>query len=261
MSGQNALFGSYLSVRTPVHELDVRVKLICLLCLSIAVFATGNPVALAIIALATLGCGHVAGVSAGAFVRAAKPAAFLLVFGLLTNILAPASTADMVLGSIGLSAAGFVRGLWIVARMLTVIAASLVLCTTTTPTEMAEGLASLLSPLGKLGLPAGDVSMTISLVLRFIPMAAEELGRIREAQLARGARLAEGGMLVRLRRSASMLVPLVVGLFRRADELAGAMRERGWGSAERTRLSRKLAMPDIMVCVVCAAVCAAACFV
>lgn len=260
MSGRNVLFGSYLPARSPVHDLDARVKLVCLLCASIAVFATNSSVALALIALATVVCGHVAGVSADAFVRAAKPAAFLLAFGLLMNILAPASSADVALGPIGLSAAGFVRGLWIVARMLTVVAASLVLCATTTSTEIAEGIESLLSPLGKLGIPTGDVSMTISLVLRFVPMAAEEMGRIREAQLARGARFAGGGVIARLRSSASVLVPLVVALFRRADELADAMRERGWGRAERTRLSRKLAAPDIMVLVVCVAACAAACF-
>ena len=261
MSGQNVLFGSYIPKKSPIHGLDARVKLVCLAAVSVAALATNNAVALAAIALATLACGHVAGVPARAYARAAKPAAFLLVFGLLMNMLVPASSADVALGPIGLSVAGFVRGLWVVARMLTVIAASLVFCASTTSTEIAEGLASLLSPLGRLGLPVGDVSMTISLVLRFVPMAAEELGRIHEAQLARGTRLAEGGVLVRLRRSASMLVPLVVALFRRADELAGAMRERGWGSAERTRLSRKLAMPDIMVCVACLAACIIACLV
>ena len=130
---------------------------------------------------------------------------------------------------------------------------------TTTPSEVADALSSLMTPLGILGLPVGDLATLTSVALRFIPLAAEELVRIRDAQCARGVDFAGGNPVVRVRRWLSVLTPLVVALFRRAEDLADAMRERGYRGHGRTRLTRSLRPTDIVVLVIVLAATIAAC--
>lgn len=252
------LLGSYHAGTSVLHRIDARVKLVCLLTMSVAILAVKNPLALVALGVAVLVCLRLSGAAPRELASALRPAAFLLAFGVISNMFAPAQAADVALGAVGISFAGLVRGVVVAARMVVLIALSLALCATTSSTAVADALGTLLLPLGRLGLPVDDVSMTLALALRFVPMAAEELARIHEAQLVRGANYSQGSVAVRVRRWCSALVPLVVGLFRRSDEIASAMRERGWGAGARTRLSRKLGVIDIMVLVICLAACLAA---
>src|SRR5919107_993588 len=84
------------------------------------------------------------------------------------------------------------------------------------------------SPLKKVRFPAHEVAMMMTIALRFIPTLGEEAEKIRGAQAARGADFPEGGPLRRARSFIPVLVPLTVGAFRRADELAAALERRGY---------------------------------
>jgi energy-coupling factor transport system permease protein len=78
--------------------------------------------------------------------------------------------------------------------------------------------------------------MMMTIALRFIPTLGEEAQKISRAQAARGAELTGGGLLARVRALVPLLVPLTVGAFRRADELAEAMESRGYrGGLGRVR--------------------------
>ena len=111
---------------------------------------------------------------------------------------------------------------------------------------IADGMAALMAPLARLGVPVGGLSMAVSVALRFIPLASEEVERIRCAQRARGARLDEGGVIRRLSGWGQVLVPLVVSLFRRADELAAAMEDRCF-TGEQTSMRGRLSYGDVAV--------------
>ena len=89
-----------------------------------------------------------------------------------------------------------------------------------------------------------DATTVVSVALRFVPLCAEEADRIRCAQAARGARLDSGGVVARLRAWSSVLVPMLVSLFRRADELARAMCDRGYTGVGRTMAHSRLARRD-----------------
>jgi len=94
----------------------------------------------------------------------------------------------------------------------------------------------LLSPLKKIRFPAHEVAMMMTIALRFIPTLHEETQKITKAQAARGADFSEGGPLSRVRATIPILIPLTVGAFRRADDLAEAMESRGYRGGEgRTR--------------------------
>ncbi len=256
----STLLGSYVSGRTPVHGLDARVKLLALVALGVALFVSEAPYGLVIPAIAVIGGAFLAGLSACDILKALRPSALLLAFGLLACAFVADGTADIVLvGQFGISCQGSARGLVAAVRIAVLIAGSLVMTTTTTPSEVADALSSLMTPLGILGLPVGDLAMLASVVLRFVPLAAEELVRIRDAQRARGVDFADGNPVVRVRRWLSVLAPLVVSLFRRAEDLADAMRERGYRGQGRTRLTRSLRLTDIVVLVIVLAATLAAC--
>lgn len=239
--------GSYISRQSPLHRVDARVKLIMLLCLTIALFMSDVWYGL-VCAAAILVCLLViSGVNIQSVMRALRPTAIVLTLSLLGNALVLSQADIAVVGTAGLSFAGLTRGLTAVVRIILLVGFSLVMCATTTSTALAAAVSSLLRPFRHIGVPVDDLSMILTVALRFIPLVAEELDRIAMAQCARGAKLFNAGVIERLRAWTSVLVPLIVSLFRRSDELASAMRDRCWGSGVRTSFETQLATRDVVV--------------
>ena len=257
---RSPLLGAYHPADTPLHRLDARVKLACLLAVTVALFAASSPVALAVVAAGVLAAARLGGLSARELAQGLRPTAVILAFSLLANAFVADGTASLALvGPLGISYPGLVRGALAVGRIAVLVFAALVLSATTSSTAVADALTSLMAPLGRLGVPVGDIAMTVSIALRFIPLTAEELVRIRDAQRARGVDFAQGSVPARVRRWLSVLAPLVVALFRRADDLAQAMAERCYRGRGRTRLTRPMRPSDLLVlaavaigCLVCA---------
>lgn len=254
------LFGSFNAKKTPLHAVDARVKIICLLAATVAIFAVKQPLLLVVMAAAVLGFAHLGGVTPKQLAAAVKPALFILLFSLICNMFVADGSADVLLvGQFGITWAGLLRGIIAVARILLLIALALVVTSTTSSTDIAEAFTSLLQPLARFGVPVADIAMTVSVALRFIPIAAEEFERIRDAQRARGVNFDEGKLTERLKRWLSVLTPLVVSLFRNADDLAKAMRERCYTGTGRTRFVKKLASRDIVILVVFIVACIVLC--
>ncbi len=257
---RSPLLGAYRAAETPLHHLDARVKLACLLAVTVALFAASSPVTLAAMAAAVLAAAHLGGLSGRELAQGLRPTAVILAFSLLANAFVADGTASLTLvGPLGISYPGLARGALAVGRIAVLVFAALVLSATTSSTAVADALTSLMAPLGRLGVPVGDIAMTVSIALRFIPLTAEELVRIRDAQRARGVDFAQGSVSARVRRWLSVLAPLVVALFRRADDLAQAMAERCYRGRGRTRLTRPMRPSDLLVlvavaigCLVCA---------
>ena len=112
-----------------------------------------------------------------------------------------------------------------------------VLTLTSTPTELCDGLESLLSPLKKLHVPVHEVSMMMSIALRFIPILLEETDKIMKAQIARGADFESGNLIKKAKSLVPLLVPLFISAFRRANDLAMAMEARCYrGGEHRTKM-------------------------
>lgn len=247
----NVLLGSYVAADTPLHRLDTRVKIVLLLAATVALFLTGQPVMLFVMGAGVVALARLGGVSARSLLQALKPTAFILAFSLVANAFVLDGTADVTLvGPVGVTWAGLLRGAVAVGRIIVLVGASFVVTSTSTSTAVADALASLMAPLGRVGVPTGDIAMVVSVALRFIPLTAEELVRIRDAQRARGVDFEAGSVVVRVRRWLSVLTPLVVALFRRADDLAQAMRERSYRGEGRTRFERPLRRTDVCVLVV-----------
>jgi energy-coupling factor transport system permease protein len=127
---------------------------------------------------------------------------------------------------------GLMRGLFLALRILLLVSTAGLLTATTTPVALADGIEDLVSPLKKLRFPAHELAMMTTIALRFVPTLHEETQKIARAQAARGADFSEGGPIRRARALLPVLIPLTVGAFRRADELAEAMESRGYRGGE-----------------------------
>ncbi|MPN30123.1 Energy-coupling factor transporter transmembrane protein EcfT [bioreactor metagenome] len=141
-------------------------------------------------------------------------------------------------------------------RIICLIAGTSLLTYTTSPIVLTDALERLLAPLAKLKVPVHELSMMMTIALRFIPTLIEETDKIMSAQKARGAELDTGKLRERVKALIPVLIPLFVSAFRRADELAMAMECRCYHGGEgRTRL-RKLQLGglDFVLAAVCIAV-------
>ncbi len=124
-------------------------------------------------------------------------------------------------------------------RIILLIVGTFMLTYTTSPIALTDGLEIMLNPLKKIKIPVHEMSMMMSMALRFIPTLIEETDKIMSAQKARGADFDSGNLFQRAKALLPILVPLFVSAFRRADELAVAMESRCYHGGEgRTRMKQ-----------------------
>ncbi len=254
---------TYLPGDSPVHRLDARVKVILLAAYSVALFAAGAWTGLglavlllgAVLAASGLPWGRVLAMAAPVYVIAAFAVAFNALSGGLGAPTAGESALASALAALSPSA-GLGRGLFFGLRIVLLAWGSLLVSYTSTSTELTDALRGFLAPLRPLRVPVDDAATALALAVRFIPLTAEELGRVRDAQWSRGSAL-DGGLAARLKAASSTMIPLFVGLFRRADALALAMDARCYGApGSRTSLSaRRLGVADVAALVVGVALC------
>lgn len=122
-------------------------------------------------------------------------------------------------------------------RLSFLIIGSSVMTLTTTPNNLTDGMESLLRPLKKIHVPVHEISMMMSIALRFIPILLEETDKIMKAQIARGADFESGNLINKAKSMVPLLVPLFISAFRRANDLAMAMEARCYRGGEgRTKM-------------------------
>ncbi len=232
-------FGQFVPGDSAVHRLEARAKLGLAAAFTAMLFMVGGFAGLGISSLFVLVAVAVSGVPVRLVLRGVRVVAFILVFTLLAHSLRiePATVALVRVGPLAIDPEGLVTGSFFAVRIVLLVVGTSLITLTTSPVRLADGLEHLMSPLQRVGFPAGDVAMMLTVALRFIPTTAEEAEKIILAQTARGARFDRRGPIARGRAYVPVLVPLFVSLFRRADELATAMESRCYrGGTGRTRL-------------------------
>ena len=134
---------------------------------------------------------------------------------------------------------GIERAVMMSLRIILLIVGTFMLTYTTSPIALTDGLEIMMNPLKKIKIPVHEMSMMMSMALRFIPTLIEETDKIMSAQKARGADFDSGSLFQRAKALLPILVPLFVSAFRRADELAVAMESRCYhGGKGRTRMKQ-----------------------
>lgn len=233
----NRTLGQFYPAASPIHALDPRAKISSTALFVVGLFLVDSIAGFVFVAAALAVLVVASRIPAGAFLRFFKPVAPLVALTAVFQLFF--SREGEVLfswGFVEVREGGVRLAVFLALRILLLVAAAGLLTATTAPLALADGMEDLLSPLKRVRFPAHEVAMMTSIALRFIPTLGEEAKRITTAQAARGADFSEGGLLKRARAMLPILVPLTVGAFRRADELAEAMESRGYKGGEgRTR--------------------------
>ena len=244
--------GQYYRAKSPIHALDARVKFCCAFAAMIALFCAHNPAQLAAGVVWTAGVVAASRVPAGRIVASIKPLIFFLgILSLFNLVFVQTGTPLAALGPATITTGGvWAAVLYTVRFALALMVGSLIMLTTT-PTQLADAFDSMLSPLARLGLPAHEIAMVFSLMLRFIPTLADEASAIIDAQAMRGGGLDEGSFSQRLRSIPPVLVALMAGGIRHAEGVSRALDARCYeGGAGRTHLHEQHVGPRDLLAVV-----------
>ena len=229
--------GQYYPVDSILHRMDPRTKLFGTLIFIISLFlANSIPAYVAAIAF-LIGAIRLSKVPFKFIVRGLKAIVFLLLISVSFNLFLTPGTVIFQLGFLKLTIEGVKIAGFMALRLIFLVIGSSIMTLTTTPNELTDGLEKSLGFLNKIGVPVHEVSMMMSIALRFIPILVEETDKIMKAQMARGADFESGNLVHKAKAMVPLLVPLFISAFRRATDLAMAMEARCYHGGEgRTKM-------------------------
>ena len=231
--------GQYFPGDSVVHKLDPRTKLLMVALYIVALFMANSFVGYGIMIAVTAGFIGLSKVPPKSMFRGLKSVIFIIVLTAVLNIFYTEGTVLVQVWKLKITYEGIVRAVFMVLRIVMLICGTFLLTYTTAPVALTDGMELLLNPLKKLKVPVHEMSMMMSMALRFIPTLIEETDKIMSAQKARGADFETGSLVDRAKALLPILVPLFISAFRRADELAIAMESRCYnGGAGRTRMKQ-----------------------
>lgn len=237
MLNESVILGAYIPGHSWLHQLDPRVKLFSTFWFVVIVFLAVNwwgylwlfGVLASLIALSQLPLKF--------YWRGIKPLFWIIVFTVVIQLLF--STGGHVYwqwGWLAITSGGFVQGALILGRFILIITISTILTATTPTLQLAAAMEAFMKPLKYLKVPVNQIAIMLMIVLRFIPTIMDETIKVTNAQKSRGVNFNEGNIIERAKRMEPLLIPLFVGSFKRAEELATAMEARGYDpTATRTK--------------------------
>ena len=230
--------GQYFAGNSVIHRLDPRVKIIATLLFIIELFIVDNFIGFAIAAVCLGTVIVVSGVPFSFIVRGLKPIIIILLFTFTLNMFMIDGRVLWQWGFLRITAEGLRTAVFMAVRLILLIIGSSMLTLCTRPLSLTDGIERLLSPFKRIGVPAHEIAMMMTIALRFIPTLLEETDKIMKAQQARGADFETGNLIQRAKSLIPILVPLFVSAFRIAQELAMAMEARCYrGGENRTRMN------------------------
>lgn len=233
--------GQYIPGDSFVHKMDPRIKILISLVYVVNLFIVNNFKGYIVIAAFTAACIIISRIHLRYIYKGLKPIFILIIITAAINIFMTGGKGNPVfhwrfikIYSEGLKLAAFMS-----LRLIFLIVGTSLLTLTTSPIELTDGIEKLLNPMKKIGVPAHEIAMMMTIALRFIPTLLDETDKIMKAQMARGADFESGNVMQRAKNLIPLLVPLFISSFRRADELAMAMEARCYHGGEgRTRMKQ-----------------------
>lgn len=230
--------GQYVPGNSFIHKLDARVKILFSLFFIIDLFLIKDFSGYIVIFIFTMLAIAISKIQLRYIYKGLKPIFILMLITALFNVfLTRGEELLWQFGFLKVYKEGIVIAVFMILRLVFLIIGTSLLTLTTSPIELTDAIEKLLSPFKKIGLPAHELAMMMTIALRFIPTLIDETDKIMKAQKARGADFENGSLIQRAKSLIPLLVPLFISSFRRADELAMAMESRCYRGGEgRTRM-------------------------
>ena len=223
MALKDITLGQYFPGNSLLHRFDPRSKIIFTVLFIAAIFLCKGLVSYGITLLILLMMIGISKVQPRVFLKGMKPVVFIVVCTAILNLFYTSGTVLWSWGILKITEEGIWKAGFMVLRILMLIACTLLLTYTTSPILLTDGLEKLLRPLKKLNFPVHELSMMMSIALRFIPTLIQETDKIISAQKARGADFDSGNLIQKAKALIPILIPLFISSFRRAEELAIAL--------------------------------------
>jgi energy-coupling factor transport system permease protein len=247
--------GQFLPGNSILHRLDPRAKFIALIFFIVTIFIARSFFGYLALALVLLALLKTSALPMRYFFRGLRPVLYIMLFTLIVHFfMTKGGDVLLRLGPLTVESDGVYLGLFMIFRIIFLVVSTTLLTLTTSPIALTDGLEYLMKPLKKIGVPAHEIAMMMTIALRFIPTLMEESEKIMKAQMARGADFESGNIFKRAKSLVPLLVPLFVSSFRRADDLAIAMEARCYRGGEgRTRLRELAAAPIDYIAIATAA--------
>lgn len=229
--------GQYYQTESPIHRLDPRVKLIATFAYIISLFVvhswTGYLIAAVAVAI-VIAASHV---PFGYIMRGMKAVMMILMITVIFNLFLTEGSPLIHFWKLTITYEGVDFASKMAVRLIFLIIGSSLMTLTTTPNQLTDALEDVLGPLKKIHVPVHEISMMMSIALRFIPILMEETDKIMKAQMARGADFESKNLMKKIQSLVPLLVPLFISAFRRANDLAIAMEARCYrGGDGRTKM-------------------------
>lgn len=231
--------GQYLPTDSVLHRLDPRVKIFLLLFVLAAVFfyaSLTHYIVYTVCLLALTGAGRV---PLRLLLSSVRPILPIVIFTFLVHVFTMEGTAIFSVAGFSVTAEGIQHGIFISYRLMLLLMYSSLLTFTTPPLLLTDAMEWILSPFRRVGVPAHELAMMMTIALRFVPTLLEEAEKIMLAQRARGVDFS-GSIWQRIKSFIPILVPLFISSFRRADALALAMEARCYTGGEGRTRTREL---------------------
>ncbi|AGY76135.1 MULTISPECIES: energy-coupling factor transporter transmembrane component T family protein [Clostridium] len=247
--------GQYVPGNSFVHKLDPRVKILISLIYIVDLFIVNSFKGYIFIVLFTIISILISKIQFSYIYKGLKPIFILVIITAVLNIFMTTGVNPPLFKwkFLVVYKEGLVMAAFMAVRLVFLIIGTSLLTLTTSPIELTDAIEKLLNPMKKIGVPAHELAMMMTIALRFIPTLMDETDKIMKAQMARGADFQSGNIIQRAKNLIPILVPLFISSFRRADELAMAMEARCYTGGEgRTRMKQlKLTNKDFTasVCV------------
>ncbi len=227
------ILGRYIPGDSLIHRLDPRTKLLMSFYFIGIIFFANNWQSYLFLTVFTLFCVFLSKVDFGFFLRGVRPLLWLILFTVaLQMFFTSGGEIYWQWGIFRLTEFGVQNGIFIFCRFVLIIFMSTLLTLTTPPLELSDAIEYILRPLKAIKFPVHEISLMLSIALRFVPTLMDETEKIMNAQRARGVDFGEGNLVQKMKAVVPLLIPLFVSSFNRADDLATAMEARGYQGGE-----------------------------
>lgn len=238
---KNIALGRYIPLDSKIHRLDPRIKIVAMIVMMVAIFMVSNFWGYGFLFAILICVILISKLTFRFMIQAMKPMLFMLVFLCIINIFVIRTGYVLVqFWDFRIYSDAIFQTLFIVLRLMLMVIVTTLLMATTPPLDLTLAIEDLLKPLVRFHVPAHEIAMMISITLRFIPILIEDTQRIMDAQASRGVDFQEGNIMEKLGGIVSMIIPLFVSSFHRAEELADAMEARGYAPGRKRSRYKQL---------------------
>ncbi len=215
--------GQYYPADSVVHKLDARLKIIFTLVYILLSFFSRNYYSIATLYFFVFIVTIFSKIPFKMYLKSIKMILFVILFTSIMNLFYGSGDEIFSFSVIKITQNGINNSIFVALRFVILVFSSSILTYVTTPSELTNGIESLLKPLGIFKINVSNFAMMVTIALRFVPTLLQETDKISKAQKARGAQIESSNLKKRCKALISILIPLFMSSFRKANDLAIAM--------------------------------------